>query len=82
VVHAVILRFVSRLRRLVLSDRFFFLTCRVHRSRGKLSESDFACPAGVVREPRHGFCAVGVFKATGVRTRGIKFMPWLNTERK
>jgi hypothetical protein len=28
------------------------------------------------------FLAVGVFKTSGLRTRGIKLMPWLNTERK
>ena len=48
---------VSRLRRLVLSDRFFFITCRVHGLRRNLSESEFCCLAEVVRERRkiHGF---------------------------
>ncbi len=43
---------MSRLRRLVLSDRFFFITCRVHRLRRNLSESEFACLAEVVRQRR------------------------------
>jgi putative transposase len=43
---------VSRLRRLVLSDRFFFVTCRVARKRRALSESDFACLARVIDERR------------------------------
>jgi REP element-mobilizing transposase RayT len=48
---------MSRLRRLVLSDRFFFLNCRVLPSRGALSEAEFASLAQVVRERRkqHGF---------------------------
>jgi hypothetical protein len=36
------MRFASRLRRLVWSGRSFSLTCRVHCSGGKRSESDFA----------------------------------------
>jgi hypothetical protein len=62
-VRAVIIRFVSRLRRLIWSGRSFSLTCRVHRSRGKLSESDFA---DLAREPRdaHRFLVTaGVFLA-------------------
>jgi putative transposase len=43
---------MSRLRRLVLSDRFFFITCRVHGRRRRLSESEFAVLAEVVRERR------------------------------
>ncbi|MGH9455407.1 MAG: REP-associated tyrosine transposase [Terriglobia bacterium] len=43
---------MSRLRRLVLSDRFFFISCRVHRLRRNLSESEFSCLAEVVRERR------------------------------
>jgi len=48
---------MSRLRRLVLSDRFFFITCRVQGRRRRLSESEFAVLAEVVRERRkaHGF---------------------------
>lgn len=48
---------MSRLRRLVLSDRFFFITCRVLRSREVLTEPEFACLARVIRERRlkHGF---------------------------
>lgn len=48
---------MSRLRRLVLSDRFFFLSCRVLPTRRTLNESEFACLAQVVQERRkaHGF---------------------------
>jgi REP-associated tyrosine transposase len=46
------MRRMSRLRRMVLADRFFFITCRVHRLRGELSESEFAILAEVVRERR------------------------------
>ena len=43
---------MSRLHLLVLSDRFFFITCRVLRCRGALEESEFQCLARVVRERR------------------------------
>jgi REP element-mobilizing transposase RayT len=43
---------MSRLRRIVLSDRFFFITCRVYRPPGKLNESEFSILAEVVRERR------------------------------
>src|SRR5271157_2221005 len=48
---------MSRLRRLVLSDRYFFLSCRVLPTRGTLTESEFATLAQVIRERRkqHGF---------------------------
>src|SRR5208283_1300535 len=48
---------MSRLRRLVLSDRFFFLSCRVLPTRQTLSESEFATLARVMLERRkqHGF---------------------------
>ncbi len=46
------MRGMSRLRRLVLSDRFFFITCRVHRLRGKLSEAEYSVLAKVLRERR------------------------------
>jgi putative transposase len=48
---------MSRLRRLVLSDRFFFITCRVLRRRETLGEAEFEHLARVVRERReqHGF---------------------------
>ncbi|HUI44216.1 MAG TPA: hypothetical protein VL523_19795 [Terriglobia bacterium] len=41
---------VSRLRQLVLSDRFFFITCSVRQRRRALAESEFACLAQAVRE--------------------------------
>jgi putative transposase len=43
---------MSRLRRLVLSDRFFFITCRLLPHRGRLEEPEFGCLARVVRERR------------------------------
>jgi putative transposase len=43
---------MSRLRRLVLSDRFFFITCRLLPHRGRLEEPEFECLARVVRERR------------------------------
>ncbi|MBZ5562518.1 MAG: transposase [Acidobacteriia bacterium] len=48
---------MSRLRRLVLSDRVFFITCRVHHLRRSLGEPEFACLGEVMRERRkaHGF---------------------------
>lgn len=47
------MRRMSRLRRMVLSDRFFFITCRVYRPRGTLSEAEFAILGEVVRERRN-----------------------------
>jgi REP element-mobilizing transposase RayT len=48
---------MSRLRRLVVSDRWFFVTCRVLPRRGTLSESEFGCLARVIHERReeHAF---------------------------
>ena len=48
---------MSRLRRLVLSDRFFFVTCRLIRRRQLLGQAEFACLARVIAERRrkHGF---------------------------
>ena len=43
---------MSRLRRLVLSDRFFFITCRLLPHRGRLEEPEFECLARVIRERR------------------------------
>ncbi len=33
---------MSRLRRLVLSDRYFFVTCNLLRARGRLGDDDLA----------------------------------------
>jgi REP-associated tyrosine transposase len=55
---------VSRLRRLVLSDRFFFVTCRVLKHRAPLQESDLHLLANVIRERRdhsHFFLTAWVF---------------------
>ena len=41
---------MSRLRRLVLSDRFFFVTCRLLPLRGTLLEAEFELLARVVRD--------------------------------
>ena len=41
---------MSRLRRLVLCDRYFFVTCRVQASRRGLSESELAILARAIRE--------------------------------
>ena len=48
---------MSRLRRLVVSDSWFFITCRVLPWRGILTASEFACLGGVIHERRkkHGF---------------------------
>jgi len=48
---------MSRLRRIVLSDRFFFITCRLLPRRGILSSADFGQLAGIIaeRRARHGF---------------------------
>jgi len=43
---------MSRLRRLVVSDRFFFVTCRLLPRRGKLQGSEFERLARVARERR------------------------------
>jgi putative transposase len=43
---------MSRLRRLVLSDRWFFITCRVLPRRRHLSDSEFATWAEVIAERR------------------------------
>ena len=43
---------MSRLRRLVLSDRYFFWSCRVLPTRENLSESEFATLAQVIMERR------------------------------
>jgi REP element-mobilizing transposase RayT len=51
------MRRMSRLRRLVLSDRWFFISCRVLPHRRVLSASEFADLARVIHERRskHGF---------------------------
>jgi REP-associated tyrosine transposase len=48
---------MSRLRRLVLSDRSFFISCRVLPRHEMLSESEFACLARVIhaRREEHKF---------------------------
>jgi putative transposase len=46
---------MSRLRRLVVSDRFFFVTCRLLARRGKLQGSEFERLARVVRERREKY---------------------------
>ena len=48
---------MSRLRRLVVSDRWFFISCRLLPRRRMLSELEFAGLARVIDERRqkHGF---------------------------
>ena len=48
---------MSRLRRLVISDRWFFITCWLLARRRILSPAEFATLAEVIRERRaeHGF---------------------------
>jgi putative transposase len=48
---------MPRLRRLVVSDRWFFITCRVLPGRGILTAPEFTCLGGVIHERRekHGF---------------------------
>jgi putative transposase len=48
---------MSRLRRLVLSDRYFFVTCNLLRSRDPLNDADFDILARVIaaRRREHGF---------------------------
>jgi putative transposase len=48
---------VSRLRRLVLSDRYFFLTVRLLKTRTEMVDGDFRLLAEALREgrQRHGF---------------------------
>jgi REP element-mobilizing transposase RayT len=48
----VIITRMWRLRRLVLSDRWFFITCRVLPRRQHLSDSEFATLAQVIPERR------------------------------
>ncbi|TAM81799.1 MAG: transposase [Acidobacteria bacterium] len=43
---------MSRLRRLVLSDRYFYVTCNLHRSRKKLRDADFRILARVISARR------------------------------
>jgi REP element-mobilizing transposase RayT len=43
---------MSRLRRLVVSDRWFFITCRVLPRRRILSDSELATLAEVIDERR------------------------------
>jgi hypothetical protein len=43
---------MARLRRLVLSDRWFFITCRVLPRRRHLLDSEFATLAQVIAERR------------------------------
>ena len=48
---------MSQLRRWVVSDSWFFITCRVLPWRRILTASEFACLGGVIHERRekHGF---------------------------
>ena len=43
---------MSRLRRLVLCDRYFFISCRIYGLRRNLNETEFTILAEVIRERR------------------------------
>ena len=43
---------MSRLRRMVRSDRFFFITCRLLPRRARLAEGEYEILAQVIRERR------------------------------
>ena len=43
---------MSRLRRLYVSDRFFFVTCSLSRRRRLLSDEDFGCLAKAIQSAR------------------------------
>ena len=44
---------MSRLRRLVLSDRYFFVTCNVQQTRVRLGDADFRILARVISARRN-----------------------------
>jgi hypothetical protein len=48
---------MSRLRRLILADRYFFVTCNLLRTRHPFDAEDFEILAGVIeaRRAQHGF---------------------------
>jgi putative transposase len=46
---------MSRLRRLVVSNRFFFITCRLLPNRGSLSECELELLARVIRQRRQKY---------------------------
>ena len=58
---------MSRLRRLVLSDRFFFVTCRIVRHREALGETDFQQLARAMRERVAQTAAFAVCGSSSVR---------------
>jgi REP element-mobilizing transposase RayT len=60
---------MSRLRRLVVSDRWFFVTCRLLPGRKLLSDSEFARLARVIQERReeHRFLLTAWVFLTGMR---------------
>jgi len=49
---------MSRLRRLVVSDRYFFVTCNLLRARNRLDDDDFEVLARVI-EARHAAQGTG-----------------------
>jgi putative transposase len=57
---------MSRLRRLLVSDRVFFITCNLHRARLLFTEPDFVCLAEAFQ---------GVRKRRGLLLTGYVFMP-------
>src|SRR5208283_2403860 len=69
---------MSRLRRLVLSDSWFFMTCRVLPWRGILTASEFACWGGVIHERRakHGFLLIDLNPVKAGLARHPEDWPW------
>jgi len=77
---------MSRLRRLVLSDRWFFVTCRLLPRRRILAPSEFAVLAKVIHErpAEQGFLLTAwvflpdhwhaIFDHRLIRTPGFDFM--------
>jgi len=51
---------VSRLRRLVLSDRYFFLTVRLLKTRTEMVDGDFRLLAEALREARQRHCGLAI----------------------
>ncbi len=69
---------MSRLRRLVVSDSWFFITCRVLPWRGTLTASEFACLGGVIHESRkkHGFLLIHLNPVKAGSAKRPEDWPW------
>jgi hypothetical protein len=69
---------MSRLRRLVVSDSWFFITCRVLPSRGVHTASEFAYLSGVIHERRekHGFLLIYLNPVKAGLAKRPEDWPW------